>query len=66
MQESAEKNNQICLHCATPVKRSGDRFCCIGCEFVYNSINAIGLSGFYRLRPLEDAIAASAVKLASF
>ncbi len=41
-----------CSHCGTPFSPSGeaDRFCCKGCEFVYDLIHEEGLDRFYSLR----------------
>jgi P-type Cu2+ transporter len=38
-----------CLHCGLLV-RSGDPFCCSGCEFVYRTIHSLGLTDFYKYR----------------
>ncbi len=41
-----------CLHCSTPFSATGseDRFCCKGCEFVYDLIHDEGLDRYYTLR----------------
>lgn len=42
-----------CIHCATPFSASSsslEKFCCRGCEFVYDLIQNEGLSRFYDLR----------------
>lgn len=39
-----------CLHCGTPVPPGRDRFCCAGCEHVFNLLAEGGLENFYRLR----------------
>jgi Cu2+-exporting ATPase len=43
---------RACVHCATPFHAADDdeRFCCTGCEFVYNLISKNGLDRFYDLR----------------
>ncbi len=52
-----------CLHCGTPLNTtSGDNnFCCLGCEFVYHSINSLGLTSFYDLRPIQQAVSAKSI-----
>lgn len=41
-----------CIHCATPFSASSplEKFCCRGCEFVYDLIHHEGLDRFYDLR----------------
>ena len=41
-----------CAHCSTPFAAAGneDRFCCKGCEFVYDLIHDEGLDRYYTLR----------------
>jgi Cu2+-exporting ATPase len=41
-----------CTHCGTPFSagKSDDRFCCKGCEFVYELIHDEGLDRYYTLR----------------
>ena len=41
-----------CAHCSTPFAATGseDRFCCKGCEFVYDLIHDEGLDRYYTLR----------------
>ena len=41
-----------CAHCSTPFSATGpeDRFCCKGCEFVYDLIHDEGLDRYYTLR----------------
>ncbi|MFK7850646.1 MAG: heavy metal translocating P-type ATPase metal-binding domain-containing protein [Akkermansiaceae bacterium] len=41
-----------CVHCATPFSATGslEKFCCRGCEFVYDLIQDEGLDRFYDLR----------------
>ncbi len=41
-----------CAHCGTPFAAtgSGDRFCCKGCEFVFELIHDEGLDRYYTLR----------------
>lgn len=41
-----------CAHCGTPFTAStpADRFCCKGCEFVYDLIHDEGLDRYYQLR----------------
>ena len=41
-----------CAHCSTPFAATGseDRFCCKGCEFVYELIHDEGLDRYYSLR----------------
>ncbi|WP_411827040.1 heavy metal translocating P-type ATPase [Luteolibacter sp. AS25] len=41
-----------CIHCATPFSASSEqeKFCCRGCEFVYELIQSEGLDRFYDLR----------------
>ena len=41
-----------CVHCSTPFSASGglEKFCCRGCEFVYDLIHHKGLGRFYDLR----------------
>jgi P-type Cu2+ transporter len=41
-----------CAHCGTPfvASISADRFCCKGCEFVYDLIHDEGLDRYYQLR----------------
>ncbi|MDP0489839.1 MAG: heavy metal translocating P-type ATPase metal-binding domain-containing protein [Verrucomicrobiota bacterium JB023] len=39
-----------CLHCGTPNPSPQDRFCCSGCEFVYQTLTDEGLDRFYDLK----------------
>jgi P-type Cu2+ transporter len=41
-----------CIHCGTPfsTKQADDKFCCKGCEFVYELIHEEGLDRYYTLR----------------
>ncbi|GHC46948.1 heavy metal translocating P-type ATPase [Roseibacillus persicicus] len=39
-----------CLHCGTPNPNPTARFCCSGCEFVYETLTAEGLDRFYDLK----------------
>lgn len=41
-----------CIHCNTPFSPAGDadKFCCKGCEFVYDLIHDEGLDRYYTLR----------------
>lgn len=43
-----------CLHCGlelSPQQRDHKKeFCCIGCEFIFKSINSVGLGRYYELR----------------
>ncbi|MFD2255313.1 heavy metal translocating P-type ATPase [Luteolibacter algae] len=41
-----------CIHCATPFSASDqlEKFCCRGCEYVYDLIHEEGLDRFYELR----------------
>lgn len=52
-----------CKHCSTPFtpKRSGDEYCCKGCEYVYNLIHQQGLDRFYELRQGASAPIGSTV-----
>lgn len=49
-----------CSHCRLPVPAAliedgaANQFCCAGCRAVYESINACGLSNYYRLRDAAD------------
>ena len=56
MQEKeANKSNieDICLHCSTPLLPGQNKFCCIGCEFVFGTISSLGLKDYYR-KKLSD------------
>ncbi|MCA9578114.1 MAG: heavy metal translocating P-type ATPase, partial [Myxococcales bacterium] len=39
-----------CAHCGLPVEEEGARFCCQGCEAVYDLLKAEGLTRYYDLR----------------
>ncbi|MBN8550618.1 MAG: heavy metal translocating P-type ATPase, partial [Deltaproteobacteria bacterium] len=51
-----------CLHCGSPCRNAESSYCCAGCEFVYRTINSLGLSGFYRLRESGEKARASEIK----
>lgn len=42
----------VCVHCATPFSATSavEKFCCRGCEFVYDLIHHEGMERFYDLR----------------
>lgn len=42
----------VCVHCATPFSAASEleKFCCRGCEFVYDLIHHEGMERFYDLR----------------
>lgn len=43
--------DDLCLHCDLPVGRAGrGRFCCAGCELVYDLLRTDELQRYYRLR----------------
>ncbi len=46
----------ICIHCATPFSVSNglEKFCCRGCEYVYDLIHDEGFERFYDLREKEN------------
>lgn len=46
---SAVSSSLACLHCGTPVRNreSASRFCCAGCEYVYQLIRENGFDQFY-------------------
>lgn len=63
IQEIAKSaRRSICLHCGAPVRKAAEEFCCAGCEFVYRSINSLGLAGFYRLREADEKSRADKVE----
>lgn len=39
-----------CLHCGSPTTSAARRFCCSGCQFVYNTITRLGLTEYYKYR----------------
>lgn len=53
----------VCLHCGLPVSAElaerGDKFCCNGCETVYQLLSSAGLRDFYRQREVLPLRAAS-------
>ena len=38
-----------CKHCASPVPRAGEEFCCLGCASVYSLLHEEGLERYYDL-----------------
>lgn len=50
--DGAVAEQQTCLHCGSFMSPTSvdDRFCCQGCEFVFNFIQSQGLAKFYELR----------------
>ncbi len=44
-----------CKHCAQPVPRSGDEFCCPACRVVYETICGAGLGVYYERREMAPA-----------
>ena len=53
----------VCVHCGS-VCRSGQRFCCAGCEAVYSLLTAKGLTHYYSLRDQYSFNKAKPVSLA--
>ncbi|MFN8389393.1 MAG: heavy metal translocating P-type ATPase metal-binding domain-containing protein [Bdellovibrionota bacterium] len=45
----------VCRHCNSPVRKSGDEFCCHGCQFVFETLGKLGLRSFYRLKTGDEA-----------
>ncbi len=53
-QKQESQSVRICAHCRTPLSTRDEKFCCGGCELVFNTIHSLGLSGFYKLRAGTD------------
>lgn len=47
--KAKEQEILACIHCLQPT-RSGEKFCCSGCEAAYSFINRLGLEEFYSRR----------------
>lgn len=45
-----------CLHCGTPNPSPEARFCCSGCEFVYETLTSEGFDRFYDLKGKSTGI----------
>lgn len=43
-----------CAHCGLPA--GGRRFCCVGCQAAFQTIEALGLGSYYRQRLLDPAM----------
>lgn len=50
----------VCLHCAVPTRAPSEKFCCLGCEAIYSTLQGLGLSEFYRYRSIRPASAPAA------
>lgn len=57
-QELVSSTPTTCLHCGIPLDAStvqrGTSFCCRGCETIYTTIQAFGLTDFYSFRKALD------------
>jgi heavy metal translocating P-type ATPase len=55
-----------CEHCGTPFRCTGpERFCCVGCQFVFELIEAQGLNRYYKLRESSPPICPTPVSLSN-
>ncbi len=52
MQEVTNQQIQSCLHCQANLLPNQEKFCCRGCEFVFKTIQNLGLNNFYQLKDL--------------
>jgi heavy metal translocating P-type ATPase len=56
----------VCEHCGTTFSGTGsERFCCAGCQFVFNLIESEGLNRFYELKQSSPPICPIPVRLST-
>lgn len=55
MEKAVLSKERTCLHCLqlVPENENSD-FCCMGCKFIYNTINNLGLDEFYKYRDEQN------------
>ena len=61
-QGSLDSKPKSCAHCGSPLRSKDTGFCCKGCEFIYASIHALGLSNFYSVRADQIALSGQQIE----
>ena len=61
-QANSKSHPRLCAHCRNALQATQDKFCCKGCEFVFASIKALGLSAFYSMRSDSAGVKIQALK----